>query len=353
MKKQQEMTYPLGTRPDDAEMLEIKEGVYWVRMPIPFKGLDFINLYLLEDAEGWTIVDAGFASNKIKALWEQIFAKYLKGKPVTRLICTHFHPDHMGLAGWICEKWDIPLTMTFGEWTFGRMLYLEAEETVPDYILGFYRQIGFTDTMLEKVKDRGFGMFRKAFHSMPMGFVRLDEGQELIIGGSTWEIIVGQGHAPEHACLYCAEKNLLISGDQVLPRITPHIGVYPAEPYANPLKKFLDSIPKLMALPEDTLVLPAHNDVFVGLHNQLNFYESHHQERLSLLRAACQSPKTALELLPVLFDRELGEHDQGLGIAEGLAHCHFLVGTGELERTVGDDGVWRFCQKKSVQEKVA
>ena len=239
MKKQQEITYPLGTRPGDGDVLEVADGVYWVRMPIPFKGLDFINLYLLEDEDGWTIVDSGFNSGKIKGLWEEIFAKHLKGKPVTRLICTHFHPDHMGLVGWICETWNIPLTMTFGEWTFGRMLYLEAEETVPDYILDFYRQIGFTPAMVKKVEDRGFNMFQKAFHSMPMGFVRLDDGEELSIGGSTWQIIVGKGHAPEHACLYNAEKKLLISGDQVLPRITPHIGVYPAEPYANPLKKFL------------------------------------------------------------------------------------------------------------------
>ncbi len=351
--KKQEIEYPLGTRPGDGEVLNVADGVYWVRMPIPFKGLDFINLYLLEDDDGWTIGDSGFNSKVIKGLWDEVFEKHLKGKPVTRLICTHFHPDHMGLAGWICERWGIPLTMTFGEWTFGRMLYLEAEEVVPQYVIDFYRQIGFTPKMVEKVKKRGFDGFSKAFHSMPMGFVRLDEGDVLEIGDAKWEIIVGRGHAPEHACLYCEEKNMLISGDQILPRITPHIGVYPAEPYANPLKKFLDSIEKFEHLPADTLVLPAHNDVFTGVHNQLSFYKDHHRERLQQLKHACSTPKSAIDLLPVLFDRELGEHDMGLGIAEGLAHCHYLVGTGELERQIGKDGVWRFQSVNSVKSAVA
>lgn len=351
MKK--EIEYPLGTRPADGEVLEVIPGVYWVRMPIPFKGLDFINLYLLEDEDGWTLVDSGFNSTKIKVLWDEVFEKYLKGKPITRLICTHFHPDHMGLAGWITEKWDIPLTMTFKEWTFGRMLYLEKEELVPDHVIDFYQQIGFTHKMMDKVKERGFNMFAKAFHSMPMGFVRLEEGETLTIGGAEWQIIVGEGHAPEHACLHCPEKNILISGDQVLPRITPHIGVYPAEPFANPLKKFLNSIAKFEHLPEDILVLPAHNDVFVGLHNQLAFYKEHHGERLSKLKLACGTPKSAPDLLPVLFDRELSEHDHGLAIAEGLAHCHYLVETGDLTREIGEDGVWRFRNAATVDTAAA
>ncbi|MBL4907025.1 MAG: MBL fold metallo-hydrolase [Sneathiella sp.] len=349
----QEIEYPLGTRPGDGEVLQVADGIYWVRMPIPIQGLDYINLYLLEEEDGWTIVDSGLNTSKIKDLWTEVSDKHLKGKPVTRLICTHFHPDHMGLAGWISEKWGIPLTMTFGEWTFGRMLFLEAEETVPEYALDYYRKIGFTEKMLDRVRKRGFNMFSKAFYSMPMGFVRLSDDEILNIGGAKWRIIVGKGHAPEHACLYCEEKNLLISGDQILPRITPHIGVYPAEPFANPLKQFLDSIEKFEHLPGDILVLPAHNDVFTGIHNQLSFYKEHHAERLTRLKLACGSPKTAIELIPVLFDKKLGESDMGLGIAEGLAHCHYLIGTGELERQVGKDGVWRFQSVKTVETAVA
>lgn len=353
MNNNQEMTYPLGTRPGDGEVLEVCDGVLWVRMPIPFKGLDFINLYLIEDDNGWTMVDSGYNSQEIKELWTSIFENHLKGKPITRLICTHFHPDHMGLAGWVCERWDIPLTMTLGEWAFGRTLYLESGGEVPEALINFNRKVGFTETMLETVRKGGFSFFKKAVHNMPGSFERIEEGSVLTIGGTQWRVIVGKGHSQEHACLYSEAKGVLLSGDQVLPRITPHIGVYVSEPMADPLAKFLTSIDKLAVLPDDTLVLPAHNDVFIGLHNQLLFYKEHHAERLLRLRNACDAPKTAFDLLPVLFKRELNENDQRLAVAEGLAHCHYLVETGELERITGDDGVWRFQITSSVKTAVA
>jgi len=353
MNNKQEMTYPLGTRPADGEMLEVVEGVYWVRMPIPFKGLDYINLYLIEEDDGWTLIDSGYNSQEIKDLWTGIFEKYLKGKPVTRLICSHFHPDHMGLAGWFAEKWDIPLSMTMGEWSFGRMLYLEAADEVPEFALAFNKKVGYSDAMLETVRKGGFNFIRKAVYNLPPSIERLEDQQILSIGNSDWQIIIGRGHSPEHACLYCKEKNILISGDQVLPRITPHIGVYASEPQANPLGKFLTSIDIMAKLPEDALVLPAHNDVFIGLHNQLSFYKAHHEERLSRLKNACSSPKTAFELLPVLFDRELGENDQRMAVAEGLAHCNYLVSAGELHRQVDKSGVWRFQMMQNVDMAVA
>ncbi|MZR31939.1 MBL fold metallo-hydrolase [Sneathiella litorea] len=345
-----EITYPFDTRPGDGEVLEVSEGILWVRMPIPIPGLDYINLYLIEDEDGWTMVDSGLNTGEIRDHWRNIYEKYLKGKPITRMLCTHFHPDHMGQAGWVTYKWKIPLTMTFGEWTFGRMLYLEAQEETPDYVIDFYRSVGFSEAMLEKVRDRGFNNFRQAMSQVPMGFNRIEDGDSITIGKRDWQVIVGTGHSPEHACLYSASDGILISGDQVLPRITPHIGVYPAEPFANPLKKFMDSIEIFKQLPRDTLVLPAHNDVFYGLHNQLDFYQSHHEDRLNRLILACDTPQSAMDLLPVLFDRELNEKDKGLGIAEGLAHCHYLVVKGKLERVIGEDGIWKF-QKSGARYK--
>lgn len=351
--KKQEIEYPLGTRPENGDVLEVKEGLLWIRMPIPIKGLDYINLYLIEDDDGWTMVDSGFNSELIKELWEQIFQTKLKGKPVTRLICTHFHPDHMGLAGWVTERWNIPLTMTFGEWTFGRMLYLEAAEKTPDFVIDFYRAVGFNAEMLGRVKSRGFNHFNEAMTVVPMGFERIEDTQIIRIGKRNWQVMVGRGHCPEHACLYSKADGVLISGDQVLPRITPHIGIYPAEPMANPLKQFIQSIDTFAKLPTDTLVLPAHNDVFTGLHNQLDYYRSHHEDRLNRLKNACNTPQTAIDLLPVLFDRELSDSDKGMAIAEGLAHCHYLVGEGGLDRVRGKDGVWRFRVAATLAANVA
>ncbi len=353
MKQKQEIEYPLNGRPGNGETLQVAEGILWVRMPIPIPGLDYINLYLIEDNDGWTMVDTGFRSGRIKKFWEQIFENDLKGKPVTRLICTHFHPDHMGMAGWVSRWWKIPLTMTMGEWTFGRMLALESVDEVPEEVLTFYEAIGFSPEMVELIRSRGYNNFSKAMSPIPMSIDRIEDNDVLTIGGRDWRVMVGQGHSPEHACLYCEELSILISGDQVLPRITPHIGVYPAEPKANPLAKFLGSISTFMALPGDTLVLPAHNDVFTGLHNQLEYYADHHEERLEKLLNACGEPKSAVDLLDVLFDKQLNQSDRSLGIAEGLAHCHYLVGDGRLICVVADDGVWRFQRTENTNTKVA
>ncbi len=348
-----QISYPLETRPGDGEVLEIRDGLFWVRMPIPIPGLDYINLYLIEDTNGWTLVDTGLNTKEIRDLWRHIFDTHLKGKPVTRVICTHFHPDHLGQAGWITHKWNTPLSMTFGEWSFGRMLYLEAADETPQAVIDHYSSVGFDDAMLKRVRDRGFSHFKNAVSPVPLGFTRLEDGDRLRIGKREWQVIVGRGHSPEHACLYAADEKILISGDQVLPRITPHIGIYPSEPFANPLKKFIDSIEIFEKLPEDTLVLPAHNDVFQGLHNQLDYYKSHHEDRLNRLLMACASPQSAHDLLPVLFDRELNENDKGMGIAEGLAHCHYLIGEGLLERLMGDDGVWKFRATNERRRAVA
>ncbi|MBE7638299.1 MBL fold metallo-hydrolase [Sneathiella sp. P13V-1] len=353
MNNKKELTYPLGTRPEPGDVIEVSEGVLWTRIPIPFAGLDFINVYLLEGKDGWTIIDSGVNTSKVRAIWESVFEKHLKGKPVTQMICTHFHPDHVGAATWITEKWGIDLTMSMGEWSFGRMLFLEAQPEVPESVIAFYRKVGLPEKMIDAMRERGYDNIRKIIHGYGNSIIRLDEGQVLEIGDNKWEVIVGQGHSPEHVCLYCEEKGLLISGDQVLPKISPHIGVYPTEPLANPLGKFLGSIDKFRHLPEDTLVLPSHNDVFVGLHNQLDYYESHHIKRLEQLKLACSSPKTVQDILPVLFERKLDENNMGLAMAEALAHCHYLVGTGELNRLVGDDGVWRFQMQKNVQTAVA
>lgn len=353
MNNNDEISYPLGTRPDAGETLEIAPGILWLRMPIPFKGLDFINIYLLEDADGWTIIDTAVNTSMVRNLWEKVFDKYLKGKPVKRVICTHFHPDHIGLAAWLTERWNITLSMSMGEWAFGRMLFLEAQPEVPEDVIEFYQRVGLSDEMLQAMRDRGYDGIRKVVYDYTSSIDRLEEGQILELAGRSWEIIVGCGHSPEHVCLYSEELNMLISGDQVLPRISPHIGVYPAEPNADPLGKFLGSIDKFRHLPKDTLVLPSHNDVFIGLHNQLDYYENHHNDRLNQLKLTCAAPKKVRELLPVLFGDKIDENNISLAMAEALSHCHYLVGTGDLVRTTGEDGVWRFQMQKNIHTAVA
>jgi len=347
------LTYPLPGRPEQGEVMEVAAGVLWVRMAIPIPGLDYINLWLLEDEDGWTLVDTGLGTPAIRATWEGIIASRLEGKPVRRIICTHFHPDHMGQAGWFAERFSAPLCMTLGEWLFGRCLILEQLPAPPEAAVTFYRRGGFVADELEAYRKRPYDRFSEVVAPLPAGFTRIEDGQSLTIGGRSWRVMVGRGHSPEHACLYCAELDLLISGDQILPRITPHIGVYPMEPDANPLRYYLNSLGTFRGLPPETLVLPAHGDLFRNLSARLDQIGTHHYDRLKALLAALSRPSTVVETLPVLFRRDHGGEHRFLAHGEALAHLHWLLGEGLVERTLSDDGVHVFAAAGDIAPDLA
>lgn len=337
------MESPGGPRPGEGQALQVREGVFWLRMPIPIPGLAFINLWLIRDGEGWTLVDTGLRSAKIQGLWERIFSEEMQGLPITRLICTHFHPDHSGLAGWLQERWNAPLWMTLGEWSFGRMLELEALPDVPGEVLAFYHRAGFDAARLDEIKAAGFGNFRKAVTPIPRSYRRMLDGEVFRIGAHDWRVIVGRGHSPEHASLFCADLGLLISGDQILPRISPHIGVYPGEPEARALTLYLQSFDRFQDLPADTLVLPSHGDPFIGLHSRIQYLRRHHHERLEALLAALERPHTVIETLPLLFKRDISGHLQ-LAAGESMAHLHHLMAEGQVKRRLNADGVYEYSR---------
>lgn len=347
----EELTYPVA-KAEPGEPLEIAPGVFWLRMPIPIKGLNFINLWLLADGAGWTIIDSGLDRPELRGIWDKVSERLFAGgaRPPRRLIATHFHPDHLGLAGWLCRRFDMPLWMTFGEWSFGRMIWLDAKETVPEAVLGFYARLGFPEAALAAYRGRSFDQYKKAVSPIPDALHRIAEGDTIEIGGRSWEVMVGRGHAPEHACLYCAELGLLISGDQVLPKITPHIGVYPSEPEADPLRYYLSSLPRFRDLPASTLVLPSHGDPFYGLHQRIFQLEWHHRRRLAALLAACAEPKKVLQVFSALYHRRIEEREMVLATGEALAHLHYLIGEGSLIRELGADGVFRYRQSQPIAD---
>lgn len=329
--------------PDLGATMRVAPGVYWLRMPLPFK-LNHINLWLLDDGDGWTVVDTGIARDEVKDAWRALAETYFsKDKPLKRIIVTHYHPDHVGLAGWMCETFQVQLWMPLTEWTFARMFSLDTFETGRDEFVGFYRAAGFDDELTKSVNAR-MGRYPSVVSTIPASIIRIAEGDEIDIGGRNWRVIVGTGHAPEHACLYCAEANILISGDQVLPRISPNVGVWPQEPTANPLALFLVSLDKFQNLPEDTLVLPSHDWPFYGLLGRLDDLREHHAERLDETWAACVTPATGVDVLKALFKREFDSHQLFFAIGEALAHVHHLEGSGRVVREIDPAGVHYFTQ---------
>ncbi|MBT3908349.1 MAG: MBL fold metallo-hydrolase [Rhodospirillaceae bacterium] len=333
--------YVFEGEPAPGETREVAPGVWWLRMPLPF-ALNHINLWILEDGDGWTIVDTGVQNDEIKACWETIEKKHFTAeKPLKRVIVTHFHPDHVGLAGWLCERHGVELTMTLAEWTQTRMNIFETQESKVAQMMPFYKKAGFDAEQMESVKTRG-AYYGRIVSTPPTRFNRVEEHDEIMIDGHAWRVIITEGHALKHACLYCADKKVLISGDQILPRITPNISLQPQEPDLNPLQLFIDSLDKFRDLPADTLVLPSHDWPFQNLLERLDCMAEHHDERLDAALAAITEPATGVDVLNALFKRELDNHQIFFAIGEALAHVHKLMADGKATRTLAANGVYRY-----------
>ncbi|MFA7429056.1 MAG: MBL fold metallo-hydrolase [Rhodospirillaceae bacterium] len=337
------LDYPLDAIPEPGALIEVAPGVSWLRMPLPF-ALDHINLWVLEDGDGVTLVDTGVANDATKALWDTLLAGPLAERTVKRVIATHFHPDHMGLAGWLCPHLDAPLWATLAEWTYGAMLALDHSTEFVDNQVAFYASAGGDADLLAVVRERG-NPYASRVVSIPPAVRRLVDGERFMVGGHEWQVVVGRGHSPEHAALWCPALDVLISGDQVLPRISPNVSVWPQEPDADPLSLFIDSLGALKAqVPDSVLVLPSHGRPFRGLHARIDDLLAHHDARLAdTLEACAAGPQRAIDLVPVLFNRTLDTHQTFFALGEALAHLHRLVATGTLERRCDGEGVWWFA----------
>ena len=344
--------YPLGDAlPAEGATLEVAPGVRWVRMGLPF-ALDHINLWLLRDrqpdadgalVDGWTIVDCCIDSAATRAQWEQIFVNCLDGLPILRVIVTHMHPDHIGLAHWLCERWNVRLWISATDYNVARVAVYDPQGFGGEAGADFYALHGAQDpSFLAHVRGRA-SYFPNLVPALPARFHRLMDGDTLNIGGRAWRCISGYGHAPEHMALFCAELTTLISGDMVLPRISTNVSVHASEPEANPLQLFLDSLLRYVELPESTLVLPSHGKPFTGLATRIVQLQDHHRERLEeILQAASDHALSAADTLPILFKRKLDTHQMTFAMGEALAHLHYLWVQGKLERFLDQNGVQRF-----------
>lgn len=349
-----ELDYPWGdTLPGPGRALEVAADVRWIRMPLPF-ALDHINLWLLRDRigdrEGWTVVDCGIDRTEVRDCWEAVFEQALDGLPVLRVLVTHMHPDHVGLAHWLCARWQAPLWMSMTDYAVARLWAgssvadssVEGSGPSGEGAARHFARHGLVDPQaLDMIRAR-HDYYTRLVPDMPPRFHRLMHGQEVSIGGRGWQVIVGHGHAPEHVSLWCPDLGTLISGDMVLPRISTNVSVFAVEPEGNPLQMYLDSLDKFADLPDDTLVLPAHGKPFRGLHTRIAQLRAHHAARLDEVRAVCAEPKSAVDIVPLMFKRQLDAHQLSFAIGEALAHLHYLWYNGNLARVTGDDGIVRF-----------
>jgi glyoxylase-like metal-dependent hydrolase (beta-lactamase superfamily II) len=360
---EQQLDYPFGDElPATGGAIALAPGIKWIRMALPF-ALDHINLWLLRDEvddpvvpgkkiQGWTAVDCCISADTSKAQWETIFATQLEGLPILRVIVTHMHPDHIGLAWWLCERWSTPshvcrLWISATDHSIARINSKSTAGFGGDSAARFFASHGLVDQeSLGKIRARTT-YYSNMVPDVPATFCRLMDGKTVAIGSGgqrrNWRCISGYGHAPEHIALYCEELGVLISGDMVLPRISTNISVIDLEPEADPLGLFLESIARYLALPADTLTLPSHGKPFRGLHTRIGQLQEHHRDRLAEVLQACgERPHSAADILPIMFTRKLDLHQTTFAMGESLAHLHYLWLDGELKRRLDSDGVYRF-----------
>lgn len=337
------LVYPFDGVPDGGNVIEVAKGVIWARIPLPWS-LDHINVYLFDEGDSWTLVDTGSQGKRGKATWEVLEAEVLNGKPIRRIIATHMHPDHLGLAGWLAEKHGASFAITQTEYLLASHLWLGGTKEIPQYELDFLFKAGVDPQFEAMIKANSFDNYRRGVSELPDTYTRLEDGSDVMLGGRRWRVVIGRGHSPEHACLSCLDEPLFISGDQILPNITSNVSVTSREPLGNPLAHWISSLERMKAVPGDPLVLPSHGRVFRGFQTRLGALVDGHVRKLQSLHEFCDEPKTAIETFPALFRRKISGIDYYLALGEAMAHLHLLESLDLTARSF-DGAVYRFVSK--------
>lgn len=340
-----DLIYPFSEPPRIGEPIPVAPGILWLRIPLPFR-LDHINVYLIEDGDGWAVLDAGLANQQTRQIWEDLVCGPLRNRRLTRLIVTHFHPDHIGLAGWLCERFSLPLLTSQTSYLGCLNVSLSPGALDARPYRDFYLQHGLSAEITAEVVTRGHD-YLKMVHKLPPTFVRLVQGDTLEIGGRSFTVLTGDGHAPEQVMLYCASDRLFFPADQVLARITPNVSVWAVDPDGDPLGLYLRSLGQLSGMiPDDVLVLPGHQLPFYRLRERATQLIAHHEERCCKIADACWSaPQSAADLVPVIFPRVLDPHQMSFAFSEVQAHINYMLRTRRLQWGEAESGVQRISSR--------
>jgi glyoxylase-like metal-dependent hydrolase (beta-lactamase superfamily II) len=335
------ITHPWPAPPDPGQATEVADGIFWMRLPLPMLP-DHVNVYALDDGDGWTVVDTGLDTKKLRAAWETLLAGPLHGKPVRRVIVTHHHPDHIGLAGWFLGQ-GAELVTTRTAWLTARMLVLDVQDRPTEQALTFYQRAGMPADMIGRRRSERPFNFADCVYPLAPGYTRIADGDSIHAGGRDWIVRCGDGHAPEHATLWSTDGTIVLGGDQLLPGISPNLGVYPNEPEADTVGEWLDSCRRLSGFAsQNQLVLPGHKLPYCGLPFRLAQMMENHQSALARLCDYVIEPRTAVDCFGALYGRPIADAEFGLALAEAVGHLNHLRKAGRISRQLREDGAWEW-----------
>lgn len=343
MTHQSRIVFPWETAPEEGAAFEVAPGILWARMPLPFRP-DHVNLYILDDGDGWTVIDTGLNSGRIRNAWEQLIAGPLAGKPISRVVVTHHHPDHVGCAGWLASNHGAEIVATRTAYLMARMLQQDVQDSYPEETITFYRRAGMPEAMIEERKATRPFNSSDVVAPIPLGYQRICEGDVFSAGGQDWDVRIGNGHAPEHATFWSRDQDIVLAGDQIIAGISSNLGVYPTEPGADPVGDWLESCERFKShAATDRLVLPGHRLPFNGLVARLDQLIGNHHSALARLLDYLDRPRTAAECFVPLFNRQIEGPAYGLALVESLGHMNHLLKNGQVTRQLREDGayVWQ------------
>jgi glyoxylase-like metal-dependent hydrolase (beta-lactamase superfamily II) len=335
------LVFPHISPPAPAAVIEVAPGILWTRLALPFL-LDHVNIYFIDDGGGWALVDTGLGDKATQAAWQPLLDGLLRERPLTRIIATHFHPDHVGAAGFLLRHFNVPLYMSATEYLQSLNIHLDPGALEAEHYRRFYLDHGLDAATTERVVTSGHA-YLKLTSGLPPTYHRVVAGDVLRIGGREFDVLTGGGHSPEEVMLVCRSDKLFLAADQVLPNISPNVSVVAVDPEGDPLGYYLRSLNALRQdLADDVLVLPGHNLPFYGLHPRVAELIGHHQARCDRIVQACRAaPKSAAELIPFVYARTLDPHQMGFAFSEVLAHVNYMLRQGTLKPAASADGIGR------------
>ena len=336
-----QLVFPHIEPPAPGATTEVAPGILWARLALPFL-LDHVNIYFIEDGAGWTLIDTGLGDKATQEAWQPLLDGVLRRRPLTRIIATHFHPDHVGAAGFLLKQFDVPLYMTATEYLQSLNIHLDPGALEAEHYRHFYLDHGLDADTTRRVVTGGHSYLKRT-SGLPPTYHRVVAGDVLRIGGREFDVLTGGGHSPEEIMLLSRSDKLFISADQVLAKISPNVSVWAVDPHGDPLGLYLRSLRALRReVAEDVLVLPGHNLAFYGLHTRIDQLMAHHEARCDLILRACSTaPRSAAELVPFVFTRQLDPHQMGFAFSEVLAHVNYMLRLNMLTEIAGGDGIRR------------